>query len=121
MDEALKALPVAEAEKKPRTRERKPKSPMVPKRGLWFAPPPGSPEAKALEKEKKPKAPRTKFKNDPKLVAAARELRDRYTEQINAGLLLPPSANGKYDVSRQLEAAPSSMKITPAVALLEAA
>jgi hypothetical protein len=36
---------------------------------------------------------------------AARELRDRYIEQINAGLLLPPSACGKYDVSRQLKAA----------------
>jgi hypothetical protein len=41
------------------------------------------------------------------VVQAARELRDRYIEQINAGLLLPPSANGKYDVSRQL-AAPSN-------------
>jgi hypothetical protein len=28
---------------------------------------------------------------------------------------------GKYDVSRQLEAAPSAMKIAPAVNLLEAA
>jgi hypothetical protein len=55
------------------------------------------------------------------VVEAARELRDRHIEQINAGLLLPPSANGKYDVSRQLEAAPSAMKVAPAVALLEAA
>jgi hypothetical protein len=53
------------------------------------------------------------MKNDPKLVAAARELRDRYTEQINAapGALLPPSACGKYDVSRQLECAPSDLKM----------
>jgi hypothetical protein len=50
----------------------------------------------------------------------ARELRDRYIEQINAGLLLPPSACGKYDVSRQLEAAPSAMKVAP-IAMLEAA
>ena len=57
---------------------------------------------------------------DLKLIAAARELRDRYIEQINAGLLLPPSACGKYDVSRQLEAAPSAMKIRP-FALLNAA
>jgi hypothetical protein len=35
--------------------------------------------------------------------AAARELRDRYLEQMNAGLLLPPAAQGKYDVSRALE------------------
>lgn len=92
--------------------------------GLWFAPPipptlkPGSPEAKAAAKAEKPK--REKFKNDPKMVEAARELRDRYIEQINAGLLLPPSANGKYDVSRQLEAARSAMKVEPA-RLLEAA
>ena len=57
---------------------------------------------------------------DLKLIAAARELRDRYIEEINAGLLLPPSACGKYDVSRQLEAAPSAMKIRP-FALLNAA
>lgn len=50
----------------------------------------------------------------------ARELRDRNIEQINAGLLLPPSACGKYDVSRALEAASSSMKLEP-VALLNAA
>jgi hypothetical protein len=60
-------------------------------------------------------------------VEAARELRDRYIEQINANLLLPPSANGKYDVSRQLApgAAPSAMKVAPVpapgVAMLEAA
>lgn len=67
-------------------------------------------------------AKREKFKNDPKMVEVARELRDRYIEQINAAphLLLPPSANGKYDVSRHLEAAPSAMKVAP-VAILEAA
>jgi hypothetical protein len=69
---------------------------------------------------KRQKPPR--FKNDPKMVEAARELRDRYIEQINAapGLLLLPSANGKYDVSRQLQAAPSAMKIE-SVPMLEAA
>ncbi|MCI0363371.1 MAG: GNAT family N-acetyltransferase [Phycisphaerales bacterium] len=87
------------------------KPPSRPKGGLWFAPAKGSPEAKAAERAEKPK--REKFKNDPKMVEAARELRDRSIEQINAGLLLPPSANGKYDVSRQLEAAPSAMKQTP--------
>jgi hypothetical protein len=49
----------------------------------------------------KPKrAPVAWQKNDPKLVAAARELRDRYLEQINSTPLL---AQGKYDVSRALE------------------
>ena len=62
-------------------------------------------------KPKKPRAPRQK--NDPKLVSAARELRDRYLEQVNSSMLLPPGACGKYDVSRQLEAAPSSMRIEP--------
>ena len=39
-------------------------------------------------------------------VAAARELRDRYLEQVNTGQLLPgDSEAAKYDVSRALEAA----------------
>jgi len=46
----------------------------------------------------------TKQKNDPRYVAAAQELRDRYLEQINSGAILPPAAQGKYDVSRALEA-----------------
>ena len=126
--ENVNVLPPGEqdmAARKPR--EKKPKAAAQPKRvscGLWFAPPkpaPGSPEAKAAKAAAKPK--REKFRNDPKLVEAARELRDRYIEQINsggAGMLLPPSANGKYDVSRQLEAAPSAMQIEKA-RLLEAA
>jgi len=44
-------------------------------------------------------------------------LRDRYLEQVNADRMLP-AAQGKYDVSRQLEAAPSTLKQTP---LLKAA
>jgi hypothetical protein len=41
-------------------------------------------------------------KNAPRLVAAARELRDRWLEQVNAD---PSSllAQGKYDVRRGLE------------------
>lgn len=77
--------------------------------GLRFGPPP---EVKQAE-EAKEKKPKMRYKNDPQYVAAARELRDRYIEQINAGLLLPPSACGKYDVSRALEAAPSVMKVQP--------
>ena len=114
--------PGAQDESVKKPREKKVKAP--PRKisfGLWFGPKPGSPEAKAAAKADKPK--REKFKNDPKVVEAARELRDRYIEQINAGLLLPPSACGKYDVSRQLEAAPSAMKIesVPGVPMLEAA
>jgi hypothetical protein len=52
--------------------------------------------------EEKPKREKKKaVKNDPKLVAAARELRDRWLEQVNSGLYLPESA-GKYDISRTL-------------------
>jgi hypothetical protein len=127
MDEAMKALPVAgaapgaEVEKKPRAKKGKtaPGASVSrpPSRGVWIAPPPPTKEqiaaAKKAEKAKKVKAPRPRMKNDPKLVAAARELRDRYTEQINAapGTLLSPSASGKYDVSRQLESAPSDLKM----------
>jgi len=39
---------------------------------------------------------------------------------INAGLLLPQSANGKYDVSRRMAAALSILKQSPAERLLEA-
>lgn len=92
--------------------------------GLWFAPPTPVLTQEEIEAEKKLEKPkREKFKHDPKMVEAARELRDRYTEQMNAGLFLPPSACGKYDVSRQLEAAPSAMKMEGAAAarLLDAA
>ena len=51
----------------------------------------------------KPKRqPKPKVKNDPRLVAAARELRDRWLERVNAepsGVL----TEAKYDVSRRIE------------------
>lgn len=84
--------------------------------GMWFAPPappaPPPPTKEQIAAAKKAAAEERKrnkerFKHDPKLVEAARELRDKYTEQINCGLQLPPSASGKYDVSRSLEAAPT--------------
>jgi hypothetical protein len=73
--------------------------------GLMFAPPtPVSSEPVVVEAEKKPKQGREKkpkAKIDPKLVAAARELRDRWLEHVNAGAYLIEDA-GKYDVSRAL-------------------
>ena len=57
------------------------------------------PEAKA-EDAPKDRVPRVKAKNDPRLVAAARELRDRWLERVNAGQDALPG--GKYDVSRAL-------------------
>jgi hypothetical protein len=86
-----------------------PPAPKPPKRRfVRLGPPPSEPQADAVtvrvgekpKREKKPKA-----KNDPKLVAAARELRDRWLEHVNAdpSALLPA---GKYDVARQLVAPP---------------
>jgi hypothetical protein len=67
--------------------------------GMRFAQP-----AAAPEKVEKPKrAPRTKVKSDPKLVAAARELRDRWLEHVNSGGEQLVS-RGKYEVSRALPA-----------------
>jgi hypothetical protein len=53
--------------------------------------------------EPKPKRqPRPKVKNDPRLVAAARELRDRWLERVNADPVALP-IEAKYDVSRRIE------------------
>jgi len=71
--------------------------------GLRFAP------SKPAKAEKAPRPPRVKAKNDPRLVAAARELRDRWLEQVNAGLYLP-TGNAKYDVGRLI----SEARETPA-------
>ena len=62
-------------------------------------------EEKLAKQEKKPKV-----KNDPRLVAAARKLKDRWLEQVNGGLYLP-MANGKYEVSRGIE---SQVTLEPA-------
>jgi len=48
-------------------------------------------------------------KNDPRLVVAARELRDRYLEHVNTHGLVSGGADGKYDVSRALENNPITM------------
>lgn len=96
------ALPEG-SEKAKRVRKPKPKAPPIKSslsvsNGLRFGPP--TPAQPTVEKPKPQKRP--KQKNDPKHVAAARELRDRYLEQINTERMLPPGAQGKYDVSRAL-------------------
>jgi GNAT superfamily N-acetyltransferase len=58
-------------------------------------------EPVVTEKPKREKKP--KVKCDPKLVSAARELRDRWLEHVNAGEMLLEGA-GKYDVSKTLPA-----------------
>jgi N-acetylglutamate synthase-like GNAT family acetyltransferase len=67
--------------------------------GMRFAPLAPSGPAKA---EKKPREKKPRAKNDPALVAAARELRDRYLEHVNSrgagGMTLEGA--GKYDVTR---------------------
>lgn len=79
-------------------------------------------ELLAPEKAKRPR--KVRQKNDPKYVKAARELRDRYLEEVNTGRFLP-AANGKYDVSRQLMSAPgpgiSRVSDVEQVKLLDAA
>jgi GNAT superfamily N-acetyltransferase len=72
------------------------------------APPEEVEPPKSNARKPRPRKPRQK--HDPEYVAAARELRDRYLEQVNTGMLLPPAAHGKYDVSRQLEAAPTRLQ-----------
>ena len=117
----MNALPEAPKEKKPRTRKVPVPVPPVPKNsfgkgGLRFAPPtpptpaPGTPSA--VEAKPKPKRPpRVKQKNDPRHLIVAREVRDRFLEEINTGRLLPSGCDErgavaqKYDVSRQLAAA----------------
>jgi hypothetical protein len=79
-----------------RTPKPEPRTP-IRRNGLWFnVPQQGEPAKVEPPREKKPKR-----KVDPQLVNAARELRDRWLEQVNAdpSLLLPC---GKYDVSRVL-------------------
>jgi hypothetical protein len=86
---------------------------------LWFAPS-GSTKLTAGKPEKKK---REKVKADPAHVAKARELRDRYLEQFNAGMLtdgghILPVA--KYAVAKQINAPPAP-SLAPALPLLEAA
>jgi len=78
----------------------------------------GGPPARAKAKAKKPpREPRAKAQTppcDPKLVSAARELRDRYLEQVNtadAANETPLLPAGKYDVARQFAPPPAAPSI----------
>jgi hypothetical protein len=75
------------------------KPPMPKRRFVQFGPPSAQSERVAetvLVNAKPEKKKKEKVKADPKHVAAARELRDRYLEQFNSGLVLP---QGKYHVA----------------------
>jgi len=72
--------------------------------GLRFSPVRAAEALKAVNpKPEKPK--REKQKNDPRLLAFAREARDLFIDAVNSGNLLPSGTEPKYDVSRQLGAA----------------
>ena len=60
-----------------------------------------SPKSAETTIEKPKRQRKEKIKNDPKFVSAARELRDRWLEQVNSGQYLPEAA-GKYEVSKTL-------------------
>ncbi len=66
--------------------------------------------------------PRQKVKNDPRIFAAARELRDRWLEQVNGD----PSAlaiTGKYNVSKAIaaqQAGAGAVKLLESASLLAA-
>jgi hypothetical protein len=101
--------PALEGPSAPRTRKPDAEPPKAPAKpgplsgALFFAPPARPAPAK---EQKPPREKKPKGKNDPRLVAKARELRDRYLEHLaaNPSAALVP-ARGKYDVSRTLQSA----------------
>ena len=64
--------------------------------GLMFAP-----AVATVERPKREAKKKEKIRNDPKFVAAARELRDRWLEKVNEEPALL-AAGGKYELSRAL-------------------
>jgi hypothetical protein len=109
-DEMPRILPKEVEQKKLPTADRR--LPTIKKPTLHqtqFGPPraiPIEPVAPAAPKERPKKQ---KVKNDPRLVAAARELRDRYLEQVNENPALVEC--GKYDVSRMIDARVEPVKM----------
>ena len=70
--------------------------------GLRFSvPAPGAAKLETIAEAKPPREKKQKRKNDPRLVAMARELKDRWLEEVNAGRYLP-SSRARYDVGRSL-------------------
>jgi N-acetylglutamate synthase-like GNAT family acetyltransferase len=87
------------------------RKPVSTRGGLFFSRPVETKAAEKKPRERKPKA-----KNDPKLVAAARELKDRWLERVNAGEYLFENA-GKYDVARAIESKSQAVQLPPTNAL----
>jgi len=68
----------------------------------------------AIEKIEKAKRKRAAVKIDPKHLKVARELRDRYLEQFNLGVVTP---SAKYDVTRAIaEGSAVQAKLLPQAA-----
>jgi hypothetical protein len=104
LPEPIKAAPRKRSGKMPKPRMEE----TTATRGLRFGPLPQA----VVEKPKREKQqPRAKLKNDPRHVAAARELRDRYLEQFNSGLLPGESSQGKYAVERCLGDSPTHVVV----------
>lgn len=76
----------------------------IPKQGEAL--PPVVVESRALAKSEKPR--RVKRVCDPRLVSAARELRDRWLEEVNAS---PMQGIAKYEITRAIEASPALPQI----------
>jgi N-acetylglutamate synthase-like GNAT family acetyltransferase len=87
-----------------RSREKKPK-PLVGQGSRHLLAPVQFASAISTTPTPKPKREKPpKQKHDPKYVAAARELRDRYLEHINSNAAALPAAERKYEVTRALRA-----------------
>jgi len=69
---------------------------------LWFGTPAAAKAVVPAGVEKPVKTKKPKAKNDPRLVAAARELRDRWLEQVNTGQANVALPVGKYEVCRAI-------------------
>ncbi len=67
--------------------------------GLRAAAPQPDP-APAAQKTSRKREKMVAEKIDPKYLAAARELRDRWMERVNDRMVLRPTGMGKYDVTR---------------------
>jgi hypothetical protein len=102
------------AGKKARVKKPVEKRNASPRNGMWFdVPAQGAPVA--VEKAKR--EPKEKRKHDPRLVSAARELRDRWLEKVNSpGGERLLSGNGKYDASRMIGEGQQVRQITSSAA-----
>ncbi len=117
------ALEAPQPQPKSQPRTRKTPKPTAPKGplpttafGLRFGPPPALPEEPQAKRERPVKekvkaCPERSRRIDPQLVSKARELRDRYLEQVNERSLIAP--RGKYDVARALPSTGGAMDNEP--------